>query len=990
MRHLPLAVIVALLGSTFAPPTSHAFDACTAADIRMHEASCPGAPATCTITQTYDIDGFSCILDFGDQAVVFNGGNFNLLTSADLWAGSFVLTAGSMSTDGESDIGIFAVSGNIETHFPINVKGVDGGDGGAVHLRAYKGSISIGGNIQADGDGDPSGGGSGGPITVEAAKTITISSPLSSNGASSDGSGGEVTIVGEGVTISAGIGANASGNGDAGVIAITSTAAATIGGALNAKGAGSVVAGTGVHISAPGNISVTQAISADGDSTGNNGGSISIASAQNTVTINASVTANRGGSSNTGGAVSIEGCILTLQSGAKVRANGAGGKTTLTLRTSMSIASQARISATNGGTNEVFYRAAPAPSTPTANFDPPAIVAQDPDLLACPAANTCGNNQPNPNELCDKGTDNACDDCSSYCEPVTPCAVDDGNPCTIDSCDSQLGCLHIPGNDGISCDDGNVCTASSTCNHGVCSGPITLNCSDGNPCTNDTCNKVTGCGHTPKQPGAGCDDGNVCTYLSTCQGGVCQGGLPFPGGACDDHNPCTINTGCSNGLCQGGTFVSGPCTDNDACTSNDTCSAGVCQPGAPLVCNDGMSSTEDTCDHTNGCEYDYTPLTLVRTISPPSSTDYAFGTSLATLNGKLIVGMIFRMTTQGIQPGGAYRFDPTTGALLQSYANPAGSTSVGTWDRHVAAVGGSVMTADPHVVVSGVQEAGAAYLFNVPLQTFVASPPGGQFGTAIAGLGSDFLITHPGAAAAYRINPAGPSVVATYLDPQGIPSSIGNAITSVGSRVIVGTNARIHVYDAAAGTFQRTIFNPQGTSVTGVLGYAMTPVGSTVLVSAYADDLDSVTPGRAYLIDPAINQTTDMAPVVKMYSHTFPNDTGYNSKWGWSVANTTERVAVSAPYLWSGTGEVYLYDRDTQAEIQTLVSPYATPGDQGFGAALVNLDRSLAVGHFIDVLGNGVVHIYAPCGNGHVDPGETCDDGNTTNGDGCSSTCQTS
>ncbi len=31
---------------------------------------------------------------------------------------------------------------------------------------------------------------------------------------------------------------------------------------------------------------------------------------------------------------------------------------------------------------------------------------------------------------------------------------DDGNPCTVDDCDEDKGCLHTPNEDGTACDDG--------------------------------------------------------------------------------------------------------------------------------------------------------------------------------------------------------------------------------------------------------------------------------------------------------------------------------------------------------------------------------------------------------------------------------------------------------------------------------------------------------------------------------------------------------
>ncbi len=49
-----------------------------------------------------------------------------------------------------------------------------------------------------------------------------------------------------------------------------------------------------------------------------------------------------------------------------------------------------------------------------------------------------------------------------------PAGCDDGNPCTYDTCDPDLGCLHAYNSDP--CSDGNACTTNDTCNGGACVG----------------------------------------------------------------------------------------------------------------------------------------------------------------------------------------------------------------------------------------------------------------------------------------------------------------------------------------------------------------------------------------------------------------------------------------------------------------------------------------------------------------------------------------
>jgi hypothetical protein len=47
-----------------------------------------------------------------------------------------------------------------------------------------------------------------------------------------------------------------------------------------------------------------------------------------------------------------------------------------------------------------------------------------------------------------------------------------------------------------SCGDGNICNGVETCRAGVCTAGTPLNCDDGDPCTVDSCEPRSGCQHT--------------------------------------------------------------------------------------------------------------------------------------------------------------------------------------------------------------------------------------------------------------------------------------------------------------------------------------------------------------------------------------------------------------------------------------------------------------------------------------------------------------
>ncbi|HEV7733111.1 MAG TPA: hypothetical protein VGR62_13155 [Candidatus Binatia bacterium] len=251
-------------------------------------------------------------------------------------------------------------------------------------------------------------------------------------------------------------------------------------------------------------------------------------------------------------------------------------------------------------------------------------------------------------DLCD-GV-NACNPANGLCESSPAPDCEDNNVCTDDSCAQATGCVNAP-NVG-SCDDGSLCTTGDTCAGGSCVGTPTpaavtcnagngtvcdgaeacnpatgnceagtpLSCNDNNPCTDDTCDAVTGCAHTPNT--ASCTDGSACTSGDTCSAGSCIG-IPVvcndsnacngvetcdPGSGClagtppvcDDSNTCTADscvpaTGCMNAP------VAGSCSDGSACTSGDTCSAGSCV-GTPIACDDGNACNgTEACDPGTGC-----------------------------------------------------------------------------------------------------------------------------------------------------------------------------------------------------------------------------------------------------------------------------------------------------------------------------------------------------------------------------------------------------
>jgi hypothetical protein len=150
--------------------------------------------------------------------------------------------------------------------------------------------------------------------------------------------------------------------------------------------------------------------------------------------------------------------------------------------------------------------------------------------------------------------------------------------------------------DGTPCDDGNPCTTGDACHGGACAGaPVVCTASD--TChTAGVCNPATGtCSNPTVANGTACNDGSACTTGDSCQNGVCTG-VPVTCTAsdqCHTAGACDPATGiCSNPAAANGTA----CNDGNACTTGDSCQNGVCA-GVPVTC-----TASDSCHTAGACD----------------------------------------------------------------------------------------------------------------------------------------------------------------------------------------------------------------------------------------------------------------------------------------------------------------------------------------------------------------------------------------------------
>jgi hypothetical protein len=133
-----------------------------------------------------------------------------------------------------------------------------------------------------------------------------------------------------------------------------------------------------------------------------------------------------------------------------------------------------------------------------------------------------------------------------------PASCDDGDPCTLDSCDAE-GCIGDLAPDGTVCDDGFVDTVDDQCRAGSCDGTLLV-------CRGDF----------------DCDDENACNGSETCDSGrVCLSGTPLD---CRAPGPCQV-AGCdpSVGCVVENRPDGATCDDGQLDTKGDVCVAGSCQ-----------------------------------------------------------------------------------------------------------------------------------------------------------------------------------------------------------------------------------------------------------------------------------------------------------------------------------------------------------------------------------------------------------------------------
>jgi hypothetical protein len=147
-----------------------------------------------------------------------------------------------------------------------------------------------------------------------------------------------------------------------------------------------------------------------------------------------------------------------------------------------------------------------------------------------------------------------CDEDLDVCRPCAGAAeCDDGNPCTVDACDTG-NCTHTACADGTACDDGLYCTTVDACQSGVCVGTGSP-CGDGCARCDELARACVHCAFDLHDDGlhiiGGADFAIFAGYYGSCYAPGDPGRIAdFDGDGCVTGADFSLFAGCYAGACD--------------------------------------------------------------------------------------------------------------------------------------------------------------------------------------------------------------------------------------------------------------------------------------------------------------------------------------------------------------------------------------------------------------------------------------------------------
>ena len=298
--------------------------------------------------------------------------------------------------------------------------------------------------------------------------------------------------------------------------------------------------------------------------------------------------------------------------------------------------------------------------------------------------------------------------------------------------------------------------------------------------------------------------------------------------------------------------------------------------------------------------------TLLHTLNNPEPASvHQFGAHVAISGNSVVVGANHHQGVGGGYSGSAYLFDATSGALLHELNNPAPAYE-DFFGWSVAISGNTIVVgAYAEVPLSRATNPGSAYVFDATtgalLRTLNNPTPaiGDRFGrvaisanTIVVGAsGNDSGAVNSGSA--YVFDAVSGALLHTLNNPTPAVNEFFGRVAISGNTIVVGalgddtgaTDAgSAYVFDAVSGALLHTLNNPTP-AVYELFGANVAISGNTIVVGALRDDTGATDAGSAYVFD----------AVSGALLHTLNNPTpAMDDEFGKSVAISGNTIVVGA------------------------------------------------------------------------------------------------
>lgn len=488
-------------------------------------------PITMNVINIDESDGGTIDIEAGGSIVIdakLNVDSGGLGTGGDVClnaGGDINLNDQLIATGGDLDGGLveIAADGNITITDDINCRALSG--------EGFGGELAV----TAGGDLTIVGGGAGNRLTINTDGHESSELFGGDGGAQEYTAGGDI-VIGEFVKMSA-VGAPPDGFGEE--VLLDAGGDVMFEGDVDSKGVGQFAGGGSFTVFTSGDVEITSKSkidltgpSAAGDAEISSLGNINIAGEFDITTGGDGVAGSADFDSGAGlvveGDVTIGGqrknaqgnlvpvqsldlraCYIDVKSTANLDNRALLGRTKIAGRETINIRSGAKVFADQSGSNEITYRNPLVPPAIQGNVNPAAQISLDASLSDCPV---CGDGTLQSSvETCDDGNVNPGDGCTADCQAEACIAdtpgypqvalCDDGDGCTVDTCDAATGCSNVV------CPDGGFCNEIL----GVCEMGTTLPTTTSTTTTSTTSTTLSGggfCGDGAAVPPEQCDDGD--------------------------------------------------------------------------------------------------------------------------------------------------------------------------------------------------------------------------------------------------------------------------------------------------------------------------------------------------------------------------------------------------------------------------------------------------------------------------------------------------